>query len=222
MEEKLTELLLSENANEDFTAAYQGDPAFRDWLNGLIPEVKQCFIQGQNSPWHIYGVMEHILHSVEAMNAQTLHLTGNERKLLAYTMFFHDLGKPECVKVKEVNGIKKDTFRFHNLASERIAKRVLPSLNFSGREREIITVLVKEHDIFMYLSEELEKDGKTEPTAEYLKEYIDGLSACGDGKRIFGYLIMVGLADNRAQNPEMNGKSLAFIKRLARLSETLQ
>lgn len=211
----LSELLLSDDAGGAFIAEYNLDIYFKDEINKYIPEVAACFTQKQRGDWHIYNVMGHILHSVEEMNKLTVGLSENERKLLAFTMFFHDLGKPEYHKVKRKNGKICDSFKGHNIGSEKIAKRVLRHLKFNKAEQKIILTLVREHDVFIKFSDEPKEEWQIKPTAEYLKEYIKGLNKFGDGKKIFEYLILVGIADNKAQNPKMTKEPLEMLESIA-------
>lgn len=218
----LSELLLLDDAGGAFTTEYNLDINFKDEINKYIPEVVYCYNQKQRGVWHIYNVMGHILHSVEEMNKLTAELAENERKLLAFTMFFHDLGKPEYHKVKRKNGKLCDSFFGHNIGSEKIAKRVLRHLKFNKSEQKIILTLVREHDLFLKFSDEPKEDWQVKPTVEYLKEYIKSLNKFGDGKKIFEYLILVGIADNKAQNPKMTKDSLEMIERIASTAKEIQ
>ena len=75
---KLNEILLAENVVEEFHKNYVGE--FKVWLDNLIPEIEACQNQQQNNPWHKYNVLDHILHSVEEMNKQTLDMPDEDRK----------------------------------------------------------------------------------------------------------------------------------------------
>ena len=68
--EKLTNVLLSTNAKIDFHKL-QCDDAFNSWLIELLPEIVDCEKCNQNTPWHIYNVLDHILVSVEEINKLT-------------------------------------------------------------------------------------------------------------------------------------------------------
>lgn len=213
---KLTEILLSDGVAENFTDKYRNDEEFKRAVDLLVPEVSACYKQEQRGDWHIYNVMEHILRSVEEINKLTRGYSEKERKMLAYVMFMHDLGKPEYHKEKVSNGRVTDGFTFHNLGSEKIAKRLLPSLDFDEKESAVIITLVREHDVFLKFSDEPKNDWQIQPTHEFFKNYIAELDKLGEGKRIFGYLILVGIADNKAQNPAMTAESL---KKIAKIKE---
>ena len=200
----LNKIILSNNAVEEFYKEYYNNQKFKDWLDETIPEIELCEKQEQNNPWHKYNVLGHILHSVEEMNKQTLGLGDHERKLLAYTMLFHDIGKPEKHITREKDGKMID----------RIAKQHLPTLGFNREEVEIISKLVNKHDIFMFI-----KDFKTknpywkELTEDLVKEEIEDLSTVGDGQKLMRWLVMVGRADNLAQNEKMTAEPLALLNK---------
>ena len=91
----LDNVLLSENVFEHF-GYVMNDLEFSNWLTTIIPEVIDCANLKQDNPWHIYNCMEHILRGVEEVNKQTQGLPDDDRRLLAYSMFYHDMGKPAC------------------------------------------------------------------------------------------------------------------------------
>lgn len=217
----LTQPLIADDVCDSFWLEYNWGLYFKNEIDKYIPEVAACYNQKQRGEWHIYNVMEHILHSVEEMNALTVGMSYSKRKLLAFTMFFHDLGKPEYHKTKRKNGKLCDSFKGHNIGSEKIAERVLKKLKFSKEEKKIILTLVREHDVFLRFADEPTEDWQVKPTAEYLKNYINELGAYGDGKKIFDYLILAGIADNRAQNPEMTKEPLEMIAKIKELAQSL-
>lgn len=216
---RLDRILLSDTACADFFAAYRG--GFRDWLSKILPETESCLKQTQNTVWHIYPVLEHILHSVEEINALTKNMPAEDRRLLAYVMFFHDMGKPAAHRVKIVDGKPKDSFAFHALESEKIAARAAPLLGFGEEETRLLAKLVREHDVFLQLNDHPAEQWQKRPTADFLKEYIGELNGYGEGKKLFGFLILIGLSDNRAQNPALTGETLALIERLGVLASSL-
>ena len=94
--EVLDSLLLSNNVVDNFYNEYINNAWFKEELDKFLPEIYLCEKQKQNNPWHKYNVLGHILHSVEEMNKQTSNLPIVDRRLLAYTMLLHDIGKPHC------------------------------------------------------------------------------------------------------------------------------
>jgi len=209
----LDEILLSDNVVENFHKNYE-DVNFKNWIVSVLPEVENCKNQKQDNPWHIYNCLDHILHSVEEMNKQTIGLDFNTRRMLAYTMFLHDIGKPESY-VRRYSKLYKrevDSFFNHNIAGVKIAVRVLDNFNFNNLDTDIIKELIDKHDIFMFIT--LTDDGNKFHhvlTNEYLNEVITDLDKVYDGKTLFKYLIMVGRSDNKAQNPKMTKDSLRLL-----------
>ena len=216
MLETLDKILLSDNVVEDFYKQYE-DENFKSWLVGILPEVEDCKNMQQDNPWHIYGCLDHILHSVQTINSQTKDLDDATRRQLAYTMFLHDIGKPECKlrRYSKLYGREIDSFFNHNKASTKVADRVLGQFGFDQQEQTKIKHLVHEHDIFMFIT--INPDGnKHHKVLSYqlINELVDDYSSIGDGKEILSQLIMVGRADNLAQNPEMTGNSLKMLDKM--------
>ena len=214
MIEVLDKILLSDNACEEFYKNYQ-NKEFKKWLLSFLPEVEDCRVQQQNNPWHIYPCLDHILHSVEEINKQTIGMSYPNRRMLAYTMFLHDIGKPSCYlrRFSKLYDREVDSFFGHNKASEQIAKRVLPEFNFTKQERREIRLLVNEHDIFMFMV--LEDDGNKfhhVVSSELINEYIERFNQVGNGIKLMKWLIKVGRADNKAQNPEMTKVPFKVLK----------
>ena len=213
MEKVLDKILLSNNVSEQFYKNYE-NPEFKNWLLSILPEVEACKNQKQDNPWHIYNCLDHILHSIENINEQTRELNPKVRRILSYTMFFHDIGKPQCHirRYSKFYGREVDSFFNHNEASTEIANRVLDRFDFSKSEQEVIKLLVHEHDIFMFLTLKNEHDKYHKPlTKELVDDYIKEYSKVGDGEKILKYLIMVGRADSLAQNPKMTKDSLHLL-----------
>lgn len=213
MIEQLDQVLLGDNVVEEFFKKLESEE-FCKWINNILPEVSDCKNLEQDNPWHIYNCLEHILHSVEAINEQTKGLDDNSRRILAYTMFLHDIGKPEC-KIRRYSKLYKkevDSFFGHNKASMKIANRVLPQFGFDQIDIDQIKMLIEEHDMFMFIT--LNDDGNRYHKVlshDVINEQIAKFNSVGDGRRLMEYLIMVGRADNLAQNPQMTGESLHLI-----------
>ena len=220
----LDRILLSDRANEEFDINYK-NLQFKNWLLELLPEVEKCKNLKQDNPWHIYPCLEHILHSVEEMNKQTQTLKPENRRLLAYTMFLHDIGKPDCVirRFSKQYNREVDSFFNHNKAGVRIAKRVLKDLGFSKQEENLILSFIDKHDMFMFIT--LEDDGNKFHkvlTNELIKEEVEEFNKFGNGAELFKYLIMVGRSDNLAQNPELTGESLQLLNTMENMLQNLQ
>ena len=158
------------------------------------------------------------------INKQTQDLPEEDRRLLAYVMFYHDMGKPatHVRRFGKTYGREIDSFFGHNKKSAEIAKRSAQYFGFDKKETDIIEKLVLDHDIFMFITEE--NDGNKfhkKLSKELIIEQINELSKVGDGKKLMQYLIMVGRADNKAQNPEMTQKSLKMLDNMEAITKSL-
>ena len=125
------------------------------------------------------------------MNKQTANLNIKERKMLAYVMFLHDIGKPECYlrRYSKLYGREVDSFFNHNKSSVKVAERVLPNLGFNNEEIEKMKLLINEHDVFMFLT--LEDDGNkyhSVLTPSVVNEMIVKFNQVGDGAKLLNYL----------------------------------
>lgn len=213
MIEKLDEILLSDDVVKKFYENYEKSD-FKEELLKILPEIEDCKNTKQDNPWHIYNCLDHILHSVESVNKFSKDMDENTRRILAYTMFLHDIGKPKCY-IRRYSKLYKrevDSFFNHNLKSVEIAKRVLPKLNFSENEQKIIELLIKEHDIFMFIS--------LKPTynqhhkvldMKLIEDKINSYDQTGNGEELLKMLLMIGRADSSAQNPEMTKSSFELL-----------
>lgn len=208
----LDSILLSDNVCEQFHHYYDNHNSdFYKWLNGIVPELDTCYAS-QNNPWHIYTIIDHLLHSVENINKMTIGYDETIRKRLAYVMFLHDIGKPECRTPKYINGVRKDSFHNHNVVSEHIAKRVLKQFGFDDKEYDIMTKLIYKHDIFMFI----ELKPTTNPyhrtlSDKVILDEINDLNKVGNGYELMSQLIMIGRSDSLAQNPEKTAGPLHLL-----------
>lgn len=213
MIEVLDEILLSDNVVKNFYKNY-GNENFKKWVLSVLPEIEECKNQNQDNPWHVFNCLDHILHSVEEINKQTIGLDFNVRRMLAYIMLLHDIGKPKSYirRYSKLYGREVDSFFNHNIASVKIAERVLKDFKFNRVDACIIKELIDKHDIFMFIT--MTDDGNKFHkllTESYLNEIISDLDKVYDGKTLIRYLIMVGRADNMAQNPKITKESLIML-----------
>lgn len=221
--EKLDEILLSSDVTERFFKEYD-EESFRNYVLDVIPEIEMCRLTPQDNPWHIYDCLRHILKSVEEMNRLSQSLPYKERRMLSYIMLLHDIGKPEC-RFREYSVFfsrEVDKFKGHNIASERIARQVLPCLGFSSQEQDIMTRLILDHDIFMSLTLN-PTDKKNTPLDEaFLKNLRMEYDKISCGKDMIGYLVMIGIADNKAQNALLTTQSLRLIMTMGEMNDRLE
>ena len=201
------------------------DANFANWLTSIVPEVVDCANLKQDNPWHIYNCLEHILRAVEEINKQTKDLSFEDRRLLAYSMFYHDMGKPatHIRRFAKAYGREIDSFFNHNKKSAEIVRKTAGNFGFNDQEISQIEKLVLEHDIFMFITDEPDSNPHHKAlTKNLILEQIDELSSVGDGKKFMQFLIMIGIADNKAQNPELTGKSLKLLDKMKQMTNELE
>lgn len=214
---KLDRVLMSPTAKTDFFDLYENDITFTNWLLGILPEVKDCQLQQQNNPWHVYNVLDHILVSVEHMASLAVDLSAKEKRLLGYVMFLHDIGKPETHGTRlNKEGVLVDSFYNHQIASKKIAQRVLPEFDFDNKEQQIIEKLILEHDYFMFLSRQENLDDKK--LTQKAKENIQEFNHFGNGFKLNQMLVKIALSDNMAQNLALTKPNIELIKQYDRVS----
>lgn len=207
----LDDIILSDKVVENFHEAYKNQK-IKAWIDELIPQIELCEKQQQNNPWHKYNVLDHILHSVEEMNKQTINMKDRERRMLAYTMLFHDIGKPATHIVREKNGVMIDSFFNHNKKSVEIACEILPKLGFNEEEINVILKLVYKHDIFMFITlNQTTNPYHKQLSFEIIEKEICDLNEVGNGEELLDWLVMVGRSDNLAQNENMTYNALKLL-----------
>ena len=212
---QLDRILLSQNVAKEFYDAYNNDANFKAFIEAKLPELIECEGQQQNNPWHKYNVLGHILHSVEEMNKQTVGMDEEERRKLAYVMLFHDIGKPATHITRMKDGKMIDSFFGHNVKSCEIAQKRLPAFDFGMRELVQMSQLIYKHDIFMFIKDQPTTNPHWKQLSyQLLEREIVDLSQTGDGHELMRQLVMVGRADNLAQNETMTAQSLAMLDKI--------
>ena len=106
----------------------------------ILPELSMVMNIEQNNPHHCYNVGEHIIRSVENIEAD---------KTLRYAMLFHDLGKGET-KTTDENGV--DHFHGHVQLSARMAVDIAHRLKFDNQTLNRVKKLVAYHDVKVELN----------------------------------------------------------------------
>lgn len=161
---------------------------YHEIITEIIPEMKPCVGFEQHSKWHLYDVYEHIVRSVEYIRPTAE---------LRLTMFFHDIGKPDCFFTRDGEG----HFYGHPEVSAEKTDKILRRLKAPTAFREEVVFLVKNHDV--RLSDSEIKNRKK------LNEI---------GKDRFFLLLDVKKADNAAQGTalaEKEGKEIDKIRAIA-------
>lgn len=220
--EKLDEILTSENVKDKFYEAYNFNTNFKSWLLNIIPQVEDCKNQEQRNPWHKYNVLDHILYSVQAVNNLSKNQTNSNKRLLSYAMFFHDLGKPKCHITRIKDGETIDSFYYHNIESARIVKETAELFGFSSIDAKKLEVLVLKHDIFMNLSlEPTNNPYLKQLTPEIIQEELSNLKEYGDGIELLNLLLIMGRADNSAQNEKLTASSFKLLDKFKKMLDSL-
>ena len=140
----------------------------------IMPEFDVCMKTEQHTPYHIYSVGEHILHSLTFVP---------DDKVLRLTMLFHDIGKP-CVHRKDANGI--DHFKGHAAESSTMARSIMKRLKFDNDTIGKVCKLVYYHDL---------RPEATEPAVRRAIYEI--------GPDLFTQYLCVQRADNFAKNTSL-------------------
>ncbi|MCR4648887.1 MAG: HD domain-containing protein, partial [Lachnospiraceae bacterium] len=125
---ELNKILVSDNPSMLKTAYETGLTA------QFIPELDLCFKTGQNNPHHCYSVGDHIIKSIENMEAD---------RTLRIAMLLHDIAKP-LSKTTDEEGI--DHFHGHQIKSYEMAKTILRRLKYDNETIDKASLLVKYHD----------------------------------------------------------------------------
>ena len=94
----------------------------------------------QNTIYHRYGVFKHTLCTIESVGKDSLKFNAQELKILKWTMFLHDIGKPLA---KMINGSGSDSFAGHDDISHDIAIDILDRFSFTDEEKNVILTLIK-------------------------------------------------------------------------------
>lgn len=141
----------------------------------------------QNNGVDKYSVFYHIVASVENANVQEIPISDWQKKVLKWTMFLHDIGKPY---VKQVDSEGNESFEGYEEKSVQLAARILSRLDFSMNEKNLILKLIKYHNTYVTIDE---------ATTENLTFLARELN---DDKELFFLLINVKDADMKARSTE--------------------
>ena len=199
--------ILNDIPEVEFYKAYK-NLAFKNWLLGILPEVEASRLQAQITNWHVYGVLDHILYTVKHINSLTKNMSYANRKLLAISAFFHDLGKPCCATKKEVKGVMCDTFKGHATKGVEIWNRVSSNFRLSKKDIAFVAFLIENHDFLMDFNVyNVEKvDWKL-----IREELFKNLDVKEDRDGLLYSLVALALADNMAQNLDLTYKNVELL-----------
>ena len=100
----------------------------------VLPEFDLCMETEQNNPHHCYSVGEHILHSMQEIEAE---------KVLRLGMLFHDIAKPQTLTVDE-EGITHN--KKHPQVGAKMTREILRRLKFDNDTIDKVVKIVRYHD----------------------------------------------------------------------------
>lgn len=144
----------------------------------------------QNSIHHRYSVFYHIVASIENANVTEISVADWQRKVIKWTMFLHDIGKPYVKLLTEENDVLYESFAGHDEKSVELAQQILNRLDFTENEKNIILTLIKYHDKYLKMEE------VTNENLTFLAKELN------NDKELFYLLINVKDADAKAKSTE--------------------
>lgn len=156
---------------------------YPDVIGVFLPEILPCVGLEQHNPHHCYDVWGHTAHSVAAIDPDPV---------LRWAMLLHDLGKGSTFSLDE-QGVGH--FYGHGRASVVLAEDIADRLRFSGEMRRQVVELVDWHD----------RD--VPRTEKSIRRCLYHLGENGVRR-----LIAVKRADNAAQHPAYQGRSMEMDK----------
>ena len=165
----------------------------RDVLTVVLPELEPMAGCPQNTPYHIYDVLEHTAGVVNASPAVPLS---------RWAALLHDVGKPQC---RRVDTAGRDHFKGHAIAGAEIARSALVRLEAPPSFSEDVCTLVFLHEWFPP-----ESDASVEAVIARLDGRVE----------LYRALLALQVADSRAKAPistERGDIARRFQARLDRL-----
>jgi EAL domain-containing protein (putative c-di-GMP-specific phosphodiesterase class I) len=141
----------------------------------------------QNTKYHRYSVFHHIVSSIENANVTEISIADWQKKIIKWTMFLHDIGKPY---VKTIAEDGTESFAGHDEKSVDLAERILSRFNFNNEEKKIILTLIKYHDKYLNVED------VTQENLTFLANELN------NDRELFYLLINVKDADAKAKSTE--------------------
>ena len=183
--------------------------------------VKTVDFGDQNNNSHQYELFEHILRTVDAIQADRLSKEDTLKVKIA--AFFHDIGKPSVAQLNEKTG--QTQYIGHAKQSAEIAKEILENIGYSEEEIAELSFLIQSHDDFIPIAkkEDVTEQRISKVIASITKKSENYTPTISD----FRKLIALCKGDAMAQNKliERNGEVVdtqeARIARLEAIEEIL-
>ncbi len=185
-----TNVLLDENVSYFLPKITQQDVFARHFPELFVYNEygENLFNCQQNSQYHRYSVFHHIVASIENANVTEISIADWQKKIIKWTMFLHDIGKPYVKKVSEDGS---ESFSGHDEKSVDLAERILSRFYFNDEEKRIILTLIKYHD--KYLNE----DEVTQENLTFLAKELN------NDRELFYLLINVKDADAKSKSTDV-------------------
>ena len=185
-----TNVLLDENVSYFLPKITQQDVFMRHFPELYVYNEygENLFNCEQNSKYHRYSVFYHIVASIENANVSEISIADWQKKIIKWTMFLHDIGKPYVKKVAEDG---TETFAGHDEKSIDLAEAILSRFDFTENEKNIIYTLIKYHDKYLRLED------VTQENLTFLANELN------NDRDLFYLLINVKDADAKAKNTEV-------------------
>lgn len=141
----------------------------------IIPELNDCVGFNQNNKYHIYDIYEHTLVAMK---------NSVNDKIVRLALLLHDIGKPKACELGD-DGYYH--YHGHGKISRDISENILNRLRFDNKTKNIILVLVEEHDRTISCTE------------KSIKRLLNKL-----GEQAVRLLLEVRIGDIKGHNPEFN------------------
>ncbi|MDD6212912.1 MAG: CCA tRNA nucleotidyltransferase [Clostridiales bacterium] len=145
----------------------------------LFPEFDQMMEMPQNNPYHCYTVGIHTLETLRAVPADPI---------LRWTALLHDVGKLET-KTTDENGV--DHFYGHAAVSAQFAHHFLRELRFDNHTIDMVTLLVRYHDIYLDLTKKCIRRAMSRAGAENFPLLLHIARADAQAKSTYGQEILL-------------------------------
>lgn len=149
----------------------------------VLPEFDRMMETPQRNSFHALSVGEHTIQSL-------LHVDADP--ILRLTMLFHDMGKPDCLRIDD-DGTTH--FKQHALVGADIARDALRRLKFDNYTIDNVTALVRWHDAMRdCVSTDSVRTDHPIANKRTIRRLVSRI-----GRDRFPWLMQVNLADNLAK-----------------------